>query len=725
MRKKGFIVILTALVSVVMLQGCISFSTKSDDKKETSDRPSDYLLPTQAIKSNDCSKLSEYDTGIADLNMSFYNAFELNYNRYHEAPFVEFSLEGKYSKLLFIAGTKNSDDSEKGVLGVFGDGRKLMEKLFDKQSVPEQFEVDVTGVQVLRFERLTTGEALIIVGEMTLWEEGKQAHPTKKLSKAEAKPTQLVADLLPYYVAGSHALIGPQELTRDRWEAKMSINGTEYTSGINMSAHMKLIGVGKAASIFNLGGQFTQLQFIEGPISSAGATVGSGWLTVIADDKIVYEYECKENDIARKVTIPIKGCKRLCIESQNTDGSLNIGVANIMVYPEESEPVPGLTKPFESSLTSDSYHELPDVCPLVRNIKPYALTGKVTFEDNIYDGRSSYRTFSMGGVKFNEGIILNSATNAFNDNTRSTAVFLLGGEFDYISFTTGWVSKCGVLKNDTLRVYADDNIVFNMPIISTLPNQHYKVAINKCQRLTFEKRGIQSLTHPVFGVADIVVYRGEPVDNNLFEHPQPDLPKEVDLIDLGAPYIHYVSGWKDKMNETFHDGSTQKEYFELNGNRIYKGFLLQTSVHFDMEMGALGGAGGTAVAVGGMGASIMMGSVGSATISAVCPFGALLLLAAGGTGCESSCAAFNAFEAYDEMTFTVAPYQPRNERNVDTLLIGGNGEVIKTILMRDNMQPTNYTVDLKRCGQLMFWMPCGKDTSAPYLVYDIKLRRKS
>ena len=196
-------------------------------------------------------------------------------------------------------------------------------------------------------------------------------------------------------------------------------------------------------------------------------------------------------------------------------------------------------------------------------------------------------------------------------------------------------------KNDTLRIYADDEIVFNMPIIATRPNQYYEVPIHKCQRLIFEKRGIISMTHPVFGVADIVVYRGKVKKNDLFVHPQPELPKEVDLIDLGAPYIHYVPGYHDFMEETYHDGSTKKEYFELaNGERIHKGFLLKTSVHFSLEAGPLGGEGsGTAFAAAGMGASLMVGTVGSSYISAVCPFGALLMLAAGGTMHESSCAA--------------------------------------------------------------------------------------
>ena len=726
---KRTLLIASMLIATTILNCCDDLqedkegnNNSPDNEKieENGDEPSAFLLFKDATNSFESQEATSYTGIIAD--MMYSTAFVLGSIHDDSHPFVEFSLDDNYSRLLFIAGTMNSfTQGKKSVLGVFCDGQKVMEKLFEEQSVPEQFDFDVSGVKVVRFERLT-GTGDITIAEATLWTKDKQPHPTKPLYKAEAKPTQLVVELEPYFANSYHTLIGSKE--GSEWKQEMIINGKEYTSGISMDANRRLIGDGQAATLFNLGGQYTQLQFVAGPISSAGGTTGRGWLTVVADGKILYEYECEENDLAQTLTIPINGCKRLSIESQNADGSLCIGAANIMVYPEGSEPIQGLTQPLVTSITTGAYRDLPDVCPLVRNIKPYALTGIVTFEDNVYDGRSDYRTFSMGGVKFNEGIILNSATSVLEDNTRSSAIFSLDGEFDYISFTTGWVSKCGVLKNDTLRVYADDEMVFNMPIVATRPNQHYTVPINKCHRLIFEKRGIMSLSHPVFGVADIVVYRGKPVENDLFEHPHPELPAEVDLIDLGAPYIHYVPSMKDYMDETFHDGTTQKEYFELNGNRIYKGFLLQTSVHFDLEAGVLGGEGGTAVAVGGMGASITVGTVGSATISAVCPFGALLMLAAGGSGYESSCAAFNAYEAYDELTFTVAPYQSRYQGISDTLLIGGNGEVIETFLLPDNMEPTTYTVQLQRCGQLMFWMPCGDGTSAQYLIYDAVLRRK-
>lgn len=41
----------------------------------------------------------------------------------------------------------------------------------------------------------------------------------------------------------------------------------------------------------------------------------------------------------------------------------------------------------------------------------------------------------------------------------------------------------------------------------------------------------------VLNIADLVVYRGQPVENDIFTHPTPELPEETDLLDLCLPYI--------------------------------------------------------------------------------------------------------------------------------------------------------------------------------------------
>lgn len=64
------------------------------------------------------------------------------------------------------------------------------------------------------------------------------------------------------------------------------------------------------------------------------------------------------------------------------------------------------------------------------------------------------------------------------------------------------------------------------------------------------------------------------MEKDLFVHSRPDCPREIDLIDIGQPYIHYVSVMADKRDQIMNDGSTKKNYFEVNGEKVYKGFIL-------------------------------------------------------------------------------------------------------------------------------------------------------
>lgn len=642
-----------------------------------------------------------------------------------EYGYVEYRLGRRYSKLQFILGTvTGKNPTNAGVLVVKGDGQNLLDRVVKAQAVPTTVSLDVTGIDVLRFE-MVKGEVDFGIAEPTLWLKGQTPRATAYTSTVKGdKAVRLVADLRPYYQDTYHKCIS----SKDGDEHEVKLSGKTYTSGITMNAYVRIVGNGRSATLFNLDGKFKTFTMTAGIKDRDAGVSADGWVTVLADGKAIYEHEFKEGNLYEQVRLDVEGCRQLSIESEQAQGSSTLVAVDMTVWPAGQEP----TAEKQTGSGASSLKKLPDVCKLISNIPPYGLTGSSNMEQNLFDGKSTHVTFSMGGTKFYEGFILQSTTHILNDNTRARVHFNLDGEFDYISFTSGWVSKCGVLKNDTLRIYADDEIVFNMPLIATNPNQHYTVPINKCRKLTFEKRGIVSMDHPAFGVADIVAYRGKPVENNLFPHPTPDLPDEQELCSLGKPYIYHSifgvnldSEKATSLKYRFLDGSTKKQYFELGDNRIYSGFALRTSVHFDMEAGTNGGAGaGAAVVAAGMGASLMIGTVGGATVSAVCPFGALLMLAAGGTAHESACAAFNTYGAYDELTFTVSSYTPAFDKyQREVLKIGGDGQVLQEYQISSNMQSTTFTLPIKRCEQLMFWLECGESSSGIYLFHDIMLRK--
>ncbi len=637
--------------------------------------------------------------------------------------FVEYSLKGKYSHIMFILGTSpyHQVNRDKGVFAVYGDGNILLDKVISPNSAPERITLDISGVDVLRFE-IVDGDVTVGVVEATLWTGSQSPREIGRVTNASKKVTTLVKDLKPYFVSSAHQEIGPDEGVKS-----VRLSGVEYDNGLLMSANMQLIGEGTAWTEFNLGGLYKQLKLTFGPVNSTGGSLGRAWLTIRSNGKVIAEYEIEEQQLSKDVVLDVSGCSQLTIESEQASGSSSIAVVNMTAYPEGMELVADEREMGKEAITDDlDLSHLPDVCKLISNIPPYALAGVNDASKNLYNGKSQHVTFSMGGEKFWEGVILQSSTNILNDNTMAHAIFNLGGEFDYLSFTVGWVGKCGVLKNDRLKIYADQEVVLDMPLMATAPNQHIIVPLHRCHKLTIEKCGMVSMQHPAYGVADMVVYRGEPVKNDLFVHPKPETPDEIDLIDLGAPYIHYVNGLPFGMSE-FHDGSLKKEYFTLpDGERVNKGFVLSTSVHFDLEMGPLGGEGsGTGIVAGAIGSSILVGAVGGATVTLVSPFGAFLALAAGGTALESSCAAFNTYGEYDQVSFTVANMQ--NQKNgfepKTTLLIGGDHEILHEIELDINAAPTTFTLPINKCHQLMFWLKCGDTSSVPYLFYDVRVTK--
>lgn len=637
---------------------------------------------------------------------------------------AEFSLKGKYKTLNFILGTNpngNSRSKDKGIFVIRADGKKILDKLVADNSVPERISLDVSGVDKLRFEIVEDGTTVAVL-EPTLWTAAQTPRETGKITLATAKPTMLVRDLRPYLQDNYHHCVSDNEKYKDL--RSISINSKTYQSGLEFNAEMQLIGNASSYTYFNLGGMYKTLKFIVGPKDSDGGTLSTGWVAILADGKIIREIEVGEGDLAKEITVDITGCKSLAFNSAVANGSLFMGAVNIMVYPDKVEALN--VNDDKVVETSDRLKNLPDVCKLISNIPPYAVGGGMSRENMVYEGKSDYITFSMGGIKYNEGIILRASTNVLNDNTRAHALFDLGGQFDYVSFTMGWISKSVYLKNDTLKIHADDKLVFAEPLIATSAPKSFVVPIHKCKRLSFEINGNVTMDQPAFGVADIVVYRGEPVDNDLFVHQKPDFPEEVDLLDLGLPYVHYISTYEDR-SKAIRDGSSARAYFDVNGKRITKGFLLQTSVHFSTEAGV--GSPGTGIMSGALGGSFMVGAVGGVAITAVAPFGALIALAAGGSAHESSCAAFNTWGEYDFVTFTVESrvYDDgdsyRFKSPEDTLLIGLDGRVTEVIPIYEGMKPTSYTIPIHKARQLMFWMPCLGWGSQQYVFYDLKLSK--
>lgn len=641
-----------------------------------------------------------------------------------EGSFVTFELGDKYEALTFTMGHDVECVEDVGIVTVHGDGKKMLDEKVRGYDPPRQYTLDVSGVEKLTF-KLAASDIKPVIADAILWESGRKAKPVIKELTPATSPMELVRDIKPYYLNSYMTAVTPDE-------HYIMLNRQTYEYGLRGNMSMALIGTNKGSAYFNLRGQYSKVSFIVGCHDDLGGSAGAGWVTVQADGKIVEEIEIREGEIARQVVLDISDCHVLSFHTEQTEGDSHAEMAQIMVYPEGHDvdvrlSEDGLAPPDER------LKDLPDVCKLISSITPYQVVGKV--EKQIYNGSSDHITFSMGGTRFSEGIILYQTASFWDDNLSACAAFDMGNEFDYISFTAGYVGKSWNMNNDCLMVYADDELVFSTTLIPTYPNQYFEVPIRKCRMLRFCNAGCGNLDVAAFGVGDIVAYRGKVVENDLFVHPKPDFPREIDLIDLGKPYIHYVSTMSDYQDEIVYDGTTKKNYYTLNGQRIYKGFLLQTSTHFSLDFGVLGaGNGANSAAAGAVGATAVGASfvatgaaVGGASVGAtLAPMAAFLMLAAGGEAVENSCAAFNTYGEYESVTFKVGCLSTASKKQdyLEHLMIGADHEVVANIGVYESMQPQEITVPISGCDQLMFWLANTNGTSAKYLIYDVVVSKK-
>ena len=648
-----------------------------------------------------------------------------------------FNVGGQYKTLMFVTGIPDEHIYEGNrIATVYADGKKIFDKVIRVNDVPRLATLDITGVRELKFQ-LVAGMGEVYFGEVTLWKEGETPRQTANVP-SNKNPRQLMKDLKPY--SGNHINVTPESQYKT-----VRMGNTTYNYGMVFNMGMALIGNNAKNSFFNLQGQYATLDFIAGPVNNIGSGSGSGWITVKGDGKILHEYEFGQEDMPQHITIDVTGVQQLEFQSEQTKGDgLYGGVVEAFVYPAGTAPA-GKTLAAggvatETAPVDPKLRQLPDVCKLISNIKPFVARGSV--EKQVYTGESDHLTFSMGGTRFSEGFILYKTTWLMDDNNVSHVSFDLGNEFDYISFTAGYVGKSWAMNNDQLRVLADDSVILQVPMMCTYPNQHFVIPIHRCRKLSFENRGQSKMGVAAFGVADLVVYRGEPVENDLFVHPKPECPDEIDLIDLGKPYIHYVYGYGS--DAVFYDGTSQRHYVTMPDNtRINKGFALKTSVHFSLDFGPLAEEGGDPMAgvIGAtaIGSSFVAGAVaasGAVIGSTLAGVGAFMMLAAGGEAVENSCAAFNTYGEYNTLTFTVACLRTQGEAQLlgpdmwqdnseykETLLIGADQKVVAEIAVFENMKPQTITVPIDGCQQLMFWLANTYNTSAVYFFYDLKLSK--
>lgn len=634
---------------------------------------------------------------------------------------VAFDLKGAYEKMTFVLGSASMyGEGDNVIVTIKGDGELLFDEVLFAVDAPKSYTVDVHGVHELRFD-LPKGVVDVAFGEVKLWKAGQTpAAPTDPMGKITVKKNKLVERIYPYYTSGRVTMIREKQIEDDPTESSISINRVQYNSGLQFTATQALIGHTEGCAYFWLQKKYDKVSFVVGPRDNQ-SSLATAWLTVKGDGKILYEKLVKQSELAEQVVLDVKGISQLGFYSIDEDhefnGGIVFGAADITVYPAGDNTVP---EAGYANASKDKISQLPDVCKLCSKIKPYSVRGVGSYNNTYFEGVSSHYTFSMGGEQFSEGFILTTGTTLFDDNISSYVAFDLAGEYDWLSFTTGCLSKHRVLDDDRLVVYADDKKILDTVVHPVMPNMHFELPIHKCRVLKFAKPGTGKNKQTYIGVGDAALYRGSVVQNNLFKHPRPEMPETVDLIDLTkGPYFHYVGRYLSSLtnfdfNDCFKNGSSQKEYFQMkDGSKIYKGIMLETNIPLGFEDAGITG--------------LICGLFTPIDVL----YGEMFLV---NGGQQSSCAAFNVFNEYETCTFTIANKSVYVDEFSKTFgdqkappvafKVYADAKLVGDFMVTDDMQPTTFTVPINKCEQLMFWLQCGDVRSGQYVLYDMTLDKK-
>lgn len=663
--------------------------------------------------------------------------------------FATYQLNKEYSQMTFWLGAFSNygKPNNKSVLTIWADGRRIYDKPVFFQDAPIYVTLKVQDVEELKF-KVAVGEVDIVLGQLQLWKDGATVPDPKPLVNYPEGKVKLVEQLVPYLTTREIAPITDKKKVPglDYPVESINIARHEFKNGLQFTSSEQLIGKTVAWSCFWLNKRYEKLSFIVGPRDNQSSN-STAWLIVYGDkNKILYEDVVTQKDLPRQVVIDVKNQEsiRFSCELRSNDflGSITFGVVEIYAHPKGDTSVP---KEGLANINKEQVAKLKSPCSLMMNILPYSVRGVAKAESTMFTGESSYITFSMGGEKYSEGIILATGKTLFDDQIDAYATFDLAEEFDYISFYVGTLTQHRVLDDDRILVYADDNLILDTIVHCTWPNMYFELPLNKCRSLRFAKPGSKNRKQCYIGIGDIALYRGKPVANDLFYHEKPDCPDEADLIDLcERPYFHFVGRYLSTLtnfdfNDCFIPGGSQRNFFQMkDGSKIYKGVMLEANVPLSIENISLSDA----VMMFLVGAGSAIGSSNVSAYTGVSAGGgltgqlAITRLMNNQNGGQASVVAFNPYGEYESCTFTIAnksEYWDEMSKLVNLgeqvdhpfkLNVFADQRLVKEIWVTNKMEPQTITVPIFKCHQLMFWLEPGKYRSGQFVLYDMKVSKE-
>lgn len=95
-------------------------------------------------------------------------------------------------------------------------------------------------------------------------------------------------------------------------------------------------------------------------------------------------------------------------------------------------------------------------------VAPAYHAGGNPYKEYSYNDNSGTETFSMGGVKYTDGMTFNADINIFDDV--SWAVYNLGGNYNTLEFTVGHVDGTFNGSENTLQIFFDGELSKEIPL---------------------------------------------------------------------------------------------------------------------------------------------------------------------------------------------------------------------------------------------------------------------
>ncbi|MBR1878999.1 MAG: NPCBM/NEW2 domain-containing protein [Paludibacteraceae bacterium] len=658
-----------------------------------------------------------------------------------------YKINKEYSTLTFWVGPDY--EGGKGILVIEADGEPIYDEPLHHYYAPRLVKLDIKGVETLVF-KVVDLDMNILLAHIQLWKENETVIPDSIGIEPPSRKTQLVEEVLPYYL-GTEIIKKVEyhlgdNYYYDRHIDSISMDRHLFQSGLQITSRQGLFNSIEDFAYFWLNKKYEKISFVIGPRDNISSHATS-WFVIKGDkDKILYEEIISQTDLPRQVVVDVSGQDRICfcteLRGSDTFGGIVFGVVDIWAYTKNDladVPKEGLVNPNKEKMAA-----LPSPCPLISKIPSFSYHGKAHPDAVIFDGKSRHLTFSMGGEKFNQGLIFTTGSNLWNDNIDCYFMFDLGGEFDYLSFYAGMLTKQRALADDSIRIYADGKLILDTIIHCAWPNQYFEIPINKCRKLTFAKPGNGTLNKDCYiCLGDLAVYRGKPVKHHLFTHDRPECPEEADLIDLcGKPYFHYVGRYLSNITnfdfeDCFMDGSTKRRSFHMkDGTQIYKGVMLEANKPPFFEDATLMDV--AMIGLMGAGSSLMSSDVAAYTgvTAGASPVALVALPLMTQSGGQASVASFNTYGEYQTCTFTIANKSEYWDAMDELLHLGDRKDepfilnvladqrIVKQIELRNRMEPQTFTVPLYNSSSLTFWMEPRDVRSGQFVLYDMTVSKQ-